>query len=464
MPPLAILPVFFRLTGRRAVVVGGSDAAAWKAELIAACGAEVEVFAASPGARLRSLAAATPRISLIARAWTPADLAGAALAVGDCGSEEEAARLRAAARAASAPVNMIDKPGGSDFQFGAIVERSPLVIGISTDGAAPVFAQSVRGRIEALLPEGLRAWGEAGRAWRRRIAGLGLAQGARRRAWATFAERAFADPGRAPDEGDYAAMTSGAEAAAAAATGSVALVGAGPGDPELLTLKALRALQSADVVLFDDLVAPGVVAMARREALKISVGKRGYKPSCTQEDISAMLIAHAREGRRVIRLKGGDPSIFGRAAEEIDALAAAGVPVEVIPGVTAASAAAASLGRSLTERVRARRLQFVTAHMRGGRLPDDLDLRALADPRATTVVYMGVRTLRPLAQALLEAGLPPGTPAAIIERVASPGERAIVSTIAEIAEAAETAAIKAPALVLIGEALRAPQGGAKGGR
>ena len=174
------------------------------------------------------------------------------------------------------------------------------------------------------------------------------------------------------------------------------LVGAGPGDPELLTLRAVRALQSADVVLYDDLVAPGTLDLARREATKMPVGKRGYKPSCTQEDITALMISLAGEGRRVVRLKGGDPMIFGRAGEEIAALRAAGVEVEVVPGVTAASGAAASLGLSLTLRDTARRVQFVTAHARGGKLPDDFDWRALADPAATTAVYMGVATLAAL--------------------------------------------------------------------
>ena len=221
----------------------------------------------------------------------------------------------------------------------------------------------------------------------------------------------------------------------------------------MLTLKAVRALQSADVVLYDDLVSPRVVDMARREARRINVGKRGYKPSCTQEDISALIVSLALEGKRVARLKGGDPMIFGRANEEIAALNKAGVPVEVVPGVTSASAAAAALGASLTERDRARRVQFITAHGRDGRLPQDLDWAALADPRATTVVYMGVKTLGELADRLIARGLPPHTPAAMVERASWPDETVLRGTIADLPAKIAARETKGPGLILIGAAV-----------
>ncbi len=453
--PIASLPVFFKLAGKQAVVIGGSDAAAWKAELIAAAGAVVRVFSEESGEKLRQIAAQTPNVAIIDRHWTPADLDGAAIAIADIEADAEIEAFRAAARAAAVPHNIVDKPAHSDFQFGAIVERSPLVIGISTDGGAPVFGQALRARIETLLPNGFRAWARAAKAWRPAVAAHKLDFRARRRAWEFFAARALLEPAREPAQSDLDAMMGAAtQTAGAGGIGRVALVGAGPGDPELLTLKAVRALQSADVVLFDDLVSAGVVAMARREALKLSVGKRGYKPSCTQEDITAMLIAHARDGKHVVRLKGGDPGIFGRATEEVDALNAAGIPVEIVPGVTSGAAAAAYLGRSLTERERARRLQFITAHARNGKLPDDLDWRALADPRATTVVYMGVRTLRPLMQRLMAEGLSPDTPAAIVERASTPGERHVLSTVAGLPDAVDAADVQAPALLIIGAVLK----------
>lgn len=239
-------------------------------------------------------------------------------------------------------------------------------------------------------------------------------------------------------------------AASAEAKGAVALVGAGPGDPELLTLKALRALRSADIVLYDDLVAAAIVGMARREAEKIPVGKRGYKPSCRQDDIIALMIKLAKQGRRVVRLKGGDPMVFGRAAEEIAALRAAGVAFEIIPGVTAALGAAAALQTSLTERGKARRLQFITAHARDGKLPDDIDWRALCDPRASSVVYMGVRTLDALAARLLAHGIDPATPALLVERATCPDERRIAGTIATLPAKAAAQHPSGPCLILIG--------------
>lgn len=233
------------------------------------------------------------------------------------------------------------------------------------------------------------------------------------------------------------------------------LVGAGPGDPDLLTLKGLRALQSADVVLFDKLVAPAVVALARREAQKIDVGKRGYLPSCKQDEITALMVTLAGEGRHVVRLKGGDPMIFGRANEEIEGLRAAGIPVRVVPGITAALGAAASLGASLTDRSAARRLQFITAHAKDGRLPTDIDWRALADPCATTVVYMGVRTMPALVHQILDHGLAPDTPCVLVENATTAVERRIAGALAAMPGLTEAAAPTGPCLLLIGAVFEA---------
>lgn len=235
--------------------------------------------------------------------------------------------------------------------------------------------------------------------------------------------------------------------------GSLVLVGAGPGDPELLTLKAVRALKSADVVLYDDLVGEGVLEFVSAQAERINVGKRGGRPSARQSEICGLAIAHALQGKRVIRLKGGDPMVFGRADEEIRAAAAANVPVEIVNGVTAAFGAAASLQLSLTKRNVARRLQFVTAHATDGQLPADLDFGALADPAATTCVYMGIGTLSPFVEKLLVHGLAATTPAIIVENATCPDERSLRGTIASIVALARTAELRGPCLVLIGEAM-----------
>ena len=450
---LAVLPVFFPLDGRRAVLAGATERAVWKAELLTAAGATLDVYAAAPCAAMRALAGQGQRLHLIERIWTPADLEDAAIALIDTEDDGEAAAFRAAAKVAGAPMNAIDRPAFCDFQFGAIVNRSPLVVGISTHGAAPVFGQAIRGRLETLLPPRLKAWAEAARAWRARLDPLHLPFHARRRFWEGFSARALDDEGGAPEQADYDAFlaeAAGQGAQSQSGVGKVTLVGAGPGDPDLITLKALRALQGADVVLYDSLVAVEVVAMARREARRIDVGKRGYRPSCKQDEITAMMVALAREGKHVVRLKGGDPMIFGRASEEIEGCLAAGVPVSVVPGVTAALGAAASLKTSLTERSVARRLQFVTAHAKDGRLPQDIDWRALADRNAASVVYMGVRTMPALVEQLLAHGLAPETPALLVERATQADERRIAGTIATMPALAAAAAPTGPCLMMIG--------------
>ena len=236
------------------------------------------------------------------------------------------------------------------------------------------------------------------------------------------------------------------------------LVGAGPGDPELLTLRAVRALQSADVILFDNLVSPGVLDFARREAKKMLVGKTGHGPSCRQDDINTLMVRLAHSGKHVVRLKGGDPMIFGRAGEEIAACRAAAIPVEVVPGITAAQGAAARLGVSLTHRDAARRIQYVTGHDRRGDLPD-MNWSSLADADVTTVVYMPARTLEKLAGKAIAAGLDPATPAVAVARATRPDEEIIAGTIADLAARVAARTPRGPILVMIGRALA--QGGAR---
>ncbi len=458
MEDLAVLPVFFVLAGKRAVLAGASERAVWKAELLQATGAMLDVYDPSPCEGMFALAAQCPRVTLHQRAWEADDLRGAAVVLLDTLDDDEADRFRVAARAASVPMNAIDNPAFCDFQFGAIVNRSPLVIGISTQGTAPVFGQAIRGRLETLLPASLKTWAEAARAWRGRVVPLRLPFHARRRFWERFSLRALGGDDTPPNEADFDAFLADAlslnagssSAGENTAMGRVVLAGAGPGDPDLVTLKTLRALQGADVVLYDNLVAPAVVDMARREAQKIDVGKRGYRPSCKQDDITAMMVVFAREGKRVVRLKGGDPMIFGRASEEIEGCQAAGVPVEVIPGITAALGAAASLKTSLTERTVARRLQFVTAHAKDGRLPSDIDWRALCDPNASSVVYMGVRTMDALVGQLLAHGMAPDVPALLVERATHPDERRLGGSIGAMPALVEAANPTGPCLLMIG--------------
>ncbi len=463
MGPLARLPAFFALQDKRAVVVGGTAAAAWKAELLAAAGAKVDVFAAEPSDDMLALAAAPPSgtIALHRRTWRADDFSGAAMAVADCADDDEAEAFAAVARAAGVPVNVIDRPGSSDFSFGAIVNRSPLVIGISTDGAAPVFGQAIRAKIEALIPKNFARWAEAARNWRPRVQARTLPFRARRTFWERFTQRAVTAPNTAPTDAELASLLADTTARQehgqerGQERGSVTLVGAGPGDAELLTLRAVRALQSADVILFDDLVSADVLDFARREAKKMLVGKTGHRPSCRQDDINALMISLARAGRRVVRLKGGDPLIFGRADEEISACRAAGIAVEVVPGITTAQGAASRLLVPLTRRGDARRVQYVTGHAaqgnaRDGKLPADIDWASVADPAATTIVYMPTRTLAELVARALEAGLDAATPAVAVERATRNDERIIAATIAELPARLAAEPPSGPVVVLIG--------------
>lgn len=455
MESLARLPVFVALDGKRALLVGGTAAAVWKAELLSAAGARVDVYTAVPSDELLALASAAPRgpIRIVPRAWAPRDFDDAALAVGVIEDPKEALRFAAHARAAKIPVNVVDRPELGDFTFGAIVNRSPLVVGISTDGASPVFGQAIRAKLEALIPRGFSRWVQAAQAWRPQVQARALPFRARRRFWELFAARAIARPDAPPTLSDLDSLLARAHGnTERAGVGGVVLVGAGPGDPELLTLRAVRALQSADVILIDDLVAPELLDFARREAKKLMVGKTGHKPSCKQEEINALMISLAKAGHHVVRLKGGDPGVFARAGEEIAACRAAGIPVEMVPGITAAQAAGARLGISLTHRRHARRLQYITGHGVDGRLPE-IDWRSLADPSATTVVYMPKRTLGDLAAAAIAHGLDPTTPALVVADVARAGETVIRGIIGDIATRVDVDSLAGPALIIIGQVL-----------
>ena len=454
MAALATLPVFLSLEGRPAIVAGGSAAAAWKAELLAAAGADVHVFATEITAEMEALftrGAAQGTLTLHNIPWSTDALAGAAIAVADAEDDGEATAFFRAAREAGVPVNVIDKPAYCQFQFGAIVNRSPIVVGISTTGAAPILGQAIRRRIETLLPPALALWGQVASKIREPVS-VRLSAGAARRAfWEKFVDRAF---GLAPARDEALHLDRLIDDLAnngATGRGRVTLVGAGPGDAELLTLKAVRALQAADVILYDDLVSDEVLELARREARRMLVGKRGGRESCRQDDINALMVRLARQGRHVVRLKCGDPMIFGRGGEEIDQLARAGIPCEVVPGITAASAMAAALGISLTHRELAQSVRFVTAHSRAGGLPEMLDWQGLADRGTTLVVYMGGGTAATFAARLVAEGLPANTPAVAVASISRSNEARWHGTLASLAEASGVAK-SGPLLIGIGAA------------
>ena len=449
MSPLAVLPVFFDLRGKRVLVAGDGDGAVWKAELVAAAGAHAEVYSAAPSADLLALQKNSPpgSVQIIARGWQAGDFVGAAVAIGALDGEDAHA-FADAARAAGVPVNVVDTPGLGTFNFGTIVNRAPIAIGISTDGAAPVLGQMIRGKIEAVLHPALGAWAARARDFREAVKARLPMGAARRDVWRRFADRALA-ANVAPNAGDFEGLF---DEDATVGRGSVVLVGAGPGDPELLTLKALRALQSADVIMYDRLVGAEILEFGRREARRILVGKTGGGKSCRQSDINDQMVALALEGKRVVRLKGGDPMIFGRANEEMAACRAAGIAVEVVPGISAALGAAAELKLSLTDRKLARRLQFVTGHAESGHAPDH-DWPHLADPWTTTVFYMGARTFSEMLPKLLAAGLEADTPAVAISGATTAASRHILTTAGDLPRAVAMLDGGQPCLIMIGRAV-----------
>lgn len=451
--PLAVLPVFFDLIGKRVVAIGGSEPATWKIELLAAAGAHVQVLAPISEWSDELIALAEARdtagtISLVDCHWAPSDLSGAALAVADIEDDTQAAAFVEAARAASVPYNVIDRPEFCQFQFGTIVNRSPVVVGISTAGAAPILGQAVRRRIETLLPQTLSAWAKLAQQVRGTVMER-LEAGPQRRAfWERLVDRAFGDSAPSPMDSDIETIS------ATPPTGRITLVGAGPGDADLLTIKAVRALQSADVILFDDLVSAEVLELARREAKRMLVGKRAARESCKQEDINAMMLSLARQGKHVVRLKSGDPMIFGRAGEEIEMLEQHGIAVSVVPGVTAALALASRLGISLTHRDHAQSVRFVTGHSRKGVLPDTLNWAALSDSATTSVYYMSRRTLPEIVSQLRAQGMSLDTPAIIAGNVGRADEQVWRGTLSEAVGAVEAFPLSAPTIFAVGDALK----------
>ena len=443
------LPVFLDLQAAPALLVGGGRIAARKLALLRSAGARVTVVA--PAACPEIVAqAGRGEIAWHARAFEAGDVAGSRVVFAATDDDSANDAVSRAARAAGIPVNVADDGARSSFILGAIVDRSPLLVAISSGGAAPMLATAVRARLEALLDESWsRLAGFADR-WRQAIRRARPAIAARRRLYEWLIEGPVADAVRAGREAEADRLIESALAIQAPEPrGFVSLVGAGPGDPELLTLRALRALQSADVILADRLVGPAILARARREAEVVDVGKTAGGPGESQERINRLLVHHARRGRRVVRLKGGDPLVFGRGGEEADWLVRHGVPFEIVPGITAALGCAAYAGIPLTDRRFAETLHFVTAH--GADAADRIDWKRLAGRRQTLVVYMGVAASARVRERLLEARLPAATPVAIVENGTLPGQRVLLTELAGLESTVAAGDVRSPALLIIGE-------------
>lgn len=443
-------PVFLRLAGRRVLVVGGGEVAARKLRLLLRAGAQLEVVARELNEEVADLVAAGSVLHLAAE-FDPQQLAGCTLAIAATDDAPLNLRIAEAAHRAGIAVNAVDDPEASSFITPAIVDRSPLLIAIATAGQAPVLGRRLRERLEAMLPAGYGRLAEFMGAARGRVQ-QALAQPQRRGLWERFLDGPGAEAVLAGDETRAAAELDHL-LDAGAARGEVYLVGAGPGDPDLLTFRALRLMQQCDVVLYDALISPAILQLVRRDAERIYVGKRRAKHTLPQEDINEELVRLAQQGKRVLRLKGGDPFVFGRGGEEIERLAAAGIAFQVVPGITAANGCAAYAGIPLTHRDYAQSCVFVTGHQRkDGTL--DLHWDQLARRGQTVVIYMGLHSLGELAARLIAHGLPADWPAAVVEEGTSPAQRVVTGTLADLADKVVEAEIKGASLVIVGEVVR----------
>ncbi|SHE84564.1 uroporphyrin-III C-methyltransferase / precorrin-2 dehydrogenase / sirohydrochlorin ferrochelatase [Loktanella atrilutea] len=446
-------PVFMAVAGRRIVVSGGGEAALAKLRLILKTTAHVTVVAAEAAPEIRRWAA-EGRLRLIPRAMEPGDAMCAVLFYAANEDDAEDARVARLAHRDGARVNIVDNLLDSQFITPAIVDRDPVVIAIGTEGAAPVLARRIKRDLEERLPASLGLLARIGKTFRAAADVLPMGV-VRRDFWTAFYDRV--GPQAVESDGEAAVIPAletllDETLRATGKAGHVDLVGAGPGDPELLTLKARKALDVADVVIHDRLVSREILELARREAVMIDAGKEGFGAAMAQADIDALIVEHALKGAHVVRLKAGDPTVFGRLDEEIDALAAAGVSWRIVPGITAASAAVASIGQSLTKRGRNSAVRFMTGHDTKGFA--DHDWKVLARPGEVAAIYMGKRAARFIQGRLLMHGADPMTPVTVIENASRLDQRVLATTLAELEPTLSEAGLTGPALTFLGLAPR----------
>ncbi|MDP2784812.1 MAG: siroheme synthase CysG [Sulfurimicrobium sp.] len=448
---MEFLPVFFDIKGQPCTVIGGGDVAARKVAMLLHSGGKVTVVAPQLCAALKGQADKGV-ITYVQAHFSAEHLNHAVIAIAATNDRAVNQHVSEIAKAQRLPVNVVDDPEFCSFIMPSVIDRSPVIVAVSTGGASPVLARLLRARLETLIPASYGRLAVLAQKFRSQVKQHFTESGQRRIFWekvfqGPIAEMVFA--GREEQAISALEQAITAEAADTRPQGEVYLVGGGPGNPDLLTFRALRLMQQADVIVYDNLVTPQVLEMTRRDADRIFVGKQRANHAMRQEEINALLVKLAKEGKRVLRLKGGDPFIFGRGGEEIETLSANHIPFQVVPGITAASGVASYAGIPLTHRDYAQACVFVTGHLKDGTM--DLDWDMLARPNQTVVIYMGLLGLPVLCQQLIAHGLTPATPAAIVQQGTTPSQRVVTGTLESLPQLATDAQLKPPTLIIVGK-------------
>ncbi len=447
------LPIFFNIAHRRCVVIGGGDVALRKVNMLLKAQGDVMIYAPELHADLQSLLE-DEKIRFVAASFHPVQLEGACLVIAATDDHAVNKIISEAAKAVNIPVNVVDAPELCTFTMGSIIDRSPVVIAVSSEGNAPVLARYIRTRIETMLPATYGRIAAIAGEFRDAVKAKFATTEARRIFWegvlqGPVVERVLAGQEQAARE-MLADLIEDADADRK--QGEVYLVGGGPGDPDLLTFRALRLMQQCDVCVYDKLVSPEVMALVRRDAEMIYVGKARDQHTMPQEEINELLARLALEGKRVLRLKGGDPFIFGRGGEEIETLMQHGVPFQVVPGITAANGVSSYAGIPLTHRDYAQACLFITGHLRDGTV--DLDWEAMARPKQTVVIYMGLVGLKQICEQLITQGVTATMPAAVVQQGTTQHQRVVTATLADLAEKVQAAELKPPSLIIVGEVVK----------
>ena len=447
------LPIFFNIQNRHCVVIGGGDVAMRKVSMLLKANAAITLYSPEICHELQDLVDAQ-KIKFVKANFEKNQLQGACMVIAATDDEAVNEAVSIAAKAQNIPVNVVDAPDLCTFTMGSIIDRSPVVIAISSEGNAPVLARYIRAKIETMLPATYGRIADIAGEFRDKVKEKFNTTQARRIFWegvlqGSFVERVLSGQEQAARE-QLADLINDADATKN--QGEVFLVGGGPGDPDLLTFRALRLMQQCDVCVYDKLVSPEVMELVRRDAELVFVGKSRDQHTMPQEEINELLAKLALQGKRVLRLKGGDPFIFGRGGEEIETLMQHGVPFQVVPGITAANGVSSYAGIPLTHRDYAQACLFITGHLKDGTL--DLDWVAMSRPRQTVVIYMGLVGLKEICEKLIEHGVPATMPVAVVQQGTTQRQRVVAATLENLAEKVALADMKPPCLTIIGEVVQ----------